>query len=260
MDLALQNKVFLVTGGSEGIGEAITRQLVAEGARVLVASKSAEPSELLARELNATGHRVALHLGDLVDWQVCQAAVEAAIAAFGQLDGLVNNAGVNDGAGLQAGPEAFRASLGRNLTHAYDLMHFALPHLRKSRGAVVNIASKVALRGQGGTSGYAAAKGGLLALTREWATELAADGIRVNAVLPAEVMTPLYRRWLDNTFEQPALVEEKIKKKIPLEQRMTSTEEISSMVLFLLSEQSSHTTGQWMVVDGGLVHLGPLQA
>ena len=110
------------------------------------------------------------------------------------------------------------------------------------------------MTGQGGTSGYAASKGAILALTREWAAELLPYGIRVNALLPAEVMTPLYKQWLD-TFPDP---EEKLKQitaKVPLGKRMTEPDEIAAMALFLMSSQAGHVTGQHVLVDGGYVHL-----
>ena len=152
-------------------------------------------------------------------------------------------------------PEAFSESLGQNLTHYYFLAHFALPALRVARGSIVNIASKVAVTGQGGTSAYAAAKGAQLALTREWAVELLPSGIRVNAIVPAEVMTPLYRHWIDS-FPEPEAKLAGITKRIPLEHRMTTPEEIGSAAAFLLSPlQSSHTTGQHLYIDGGYVHL-----
>ena len=140
------------------------------------------------------------------------------------------------------------------MNHVYAVTHFALAALRESRGAIVNIASKVAMTGQGGTSGYAAAKGGILALTRDWAVELLPFGIRVNAVVPAEVMTPLYEQWLSR-FPDPARAAAEIDARIPLGHRMTTPEEIASTVVFLLSSQSSHTTGQHVVVDGGYTHL-----
>ena len=167
----------------------------------------------------------------------------------------MNNAGFNDKIGLEHGsPDQFVASLGRNLLHYYNMAHYALPHLKRSRGPIVNISSKTALTGQGGTSGYASSKGAILALTREWAAELLGYGIRVNAIVPAEVMTPLYRQWLD-TFPDP---EEKLKTvltKIPLEKRMTHPDEIAAMVMFLISANAGHITGQHLFVDGGYVHL-----
>ncbi|MEY3051956.1 MAG: hypothetical protein RLY31_1741 [Bacteroidota bacterium] len=252
MDLGLEGKVFLVTGGSKGIGAGISRILLEEGALLLVATRSQDDLSVLGAQ--APG-RVVFHKGDLREDGYCRAAVEMAVAAFGRLDGLVNNAGVNDGVGLEAGPAAFRESLASNLHHYYDLLHFALPYLRVSKGSVVNISSKVAMTGQGGTSGYAAAKGAQLALTREWAAALSPDGIRVNAILPAEVMTPLYRRWLDTSFSDPVAQEAAITARIPLGRRMTTAEEIGAMAAYLLSWRAAHITGQWMVVDGGYVHL-----
>jgi len=108
--------------------------------------------------------------------------------------------------------------------------------------------------GQGNTSGYASSKGAIMALTREWAAELLPYKIRVNTVIPAEVMTPLYQNWL-NTFPDPEPKLQAILAKIPLENRMTTAEEIAAMVTFLISEKSGHTTGQHIFVDGGYTHL-----
>jgi L-fucose dehydrogenase len=156
--------------------------------------------------------------------------------------------------GLAAGPAAFRASLDRNLVHYYTLAHLCLDDLRRSQGAIVNISSKTALTGQGDTSAYVAAKAAQLGLTREWAAALAPDGVRVNAVVPAEVMTPLYRTWLD-TFPDPAAKLAEITNRIPFGQRMTTAREIADTVVFLLSARASHTTGQWLFPDGGDTHL-----
>jgi L-fucose dehydrogenase len=193
---------------------------------------------------------------DLEDPEVCRAAIEYVNSRHHRIDGLVNNAGANDGIGLEAGdPTRFLTSLKRNLVHYYAMTHYALPLLKESRGSIVNISSKVALTGQGGTSAYAAAKGAQLALTREWAAELLPFGIRVNSVLPAEVMTPLYRRWLDAT-EDPEASLSRITSRIPLGHRMTEGAEIAAMTVFLLSPTSSgHTTAQHMVIDGGYTHL-----
>lgn len=248
MDMGLSGRVVLVTGGSRGIGAAIVRTLAAERATPVVLDREAPDAPAggaAASDFLAT---------ELTDDAACRRAVERVIDRHGRIDGLVNNAGVNDRVGLEAGTAAFVASLGRNLTHYYALAHLCLPHLRRSRGAIVNIASKVALTGQGGTSGYAAAKGAILALTREWAASLLEDGIRVNAVVPAEVMTPLYRRWLDS-FADPQGMERHIVGKIPLGRRMTTADEIAATVVFLLSARASHTTGQWLSCDGGYVHL-----
>jgi len=255
MDLHLKEKVVVITGGAKGIGAAIARACGQEGARPVIVDRDAEAAETLQSELHARGmisHFVSAELSAPED---CARAVEESVRAFGRLDALVNNAGANDKVGLEHGsPKEFLDSLGRNLLHYYNMTHYALPYLKRAKGAIVNISSKVALTGQGGTSGYASAKGAQLALTREWAAELLPNGIRVNAIVPAEVMTPLYRQWL-GTFPDP---EEKLRgivAKIPLGKRMTTAEEIAAMAVFLLSSQAGHITGQHLFVDGGYVHL-----
>ncbi len=253
MNLDLQDKVVLVTGGAAGIGGAITRALAAEGAIPVVLDRNA-PDDAFASQLRDQQPRTRFLRTDLLDDAQCQAAVDAAIAEFGRIDGLVNNAGVNDGVGLGAGRAAFVASLERNLLHYYAMAHYCEPHLKASRGAIVNVSSKTALTGQGGTSGYCAAKGAVLSLTREWAASLAGDGVRVNAVIPAEVMTPLYESWLAS-FDDPEAKLAAITQRIPFGKRMTTPEEIASTAVFLLSEHASHTTGQWLFVDGGYTHL-----
>ena len=134
------------------------------------------------------------------------------------------------------------------------MAQLVLPELKKNKGAIVNIGSKVATTGQGGTSGYAAANGGRDALTKEWAVELLPYSIRVNSVIVAECYTPLYEKWIQN-FENPEEKLASITDQIPLENRMTTKEEIANTVAFLLSQKSSHTTGQLIYVDGGYTHL-----
>jgi L-fucose dehydrogenase len=251
VDLQLENKVVLVTGGAKGIGAAIVRTVAAEGAIPVIVDRDAEAGKKLHAEVR-TSHVIVAELATPAD---CQTALDSTVEKFGRLDALVNNAGVNDKVGLEHGtPKQYVDSLGRNLLHYYNMAHFALPYLKKSRGSIVNIASKTAITGQGGTSGYASSKGAILALTREWAAELLGYGIRVNAVVPAEVMTPLYRQWLD-TFPDPEQKLQSVLAKIPLEKRMTSPDEIAAMVVFLLSARAAHITGQHLFVDGGYVHL-----
>jgi L-fucose dehydrogenase len=255
MELNLTDRVIVVSGGAKGIGEAICRVLAAEGAVPVVVGRRRADNERVVEEIEAAGGRAWQVEAELTRSEECERAVAAAVKQFGRLDGLVNNAGINDGVNLEHGDtERFLASLRKNLIHYYELAHFALPELKKSRGAIVNIGSKVAETGQGGTSAYAAANGGRNALTREWAVELAKYGIRVNAVIVAECWTPMYATWL-STQPDPAAARSAIEGRIPLGRRMTTGEEIANTVAFLLSERSSHTTGQLVHVDGGYVHL-----
>jgi L-fucose dehydrogenase len=255
MDLHLKGKVVLITGGAKGIGAAIVRGCCAEGAVPVIVDRDEQAGEELQAELRTSRAETGLIIADLSSPEACASAIEGTIQKLGRLDVLVNNAGVNDGVGLENGsPEKFVASLERNLIHYYAMAHHALGALKKARGSIVNISSKTAVTGQGGTSGYVASKGAILGLTREWAAELLPYGIRVNAVVPAEVMTPLYRQWL-GTFPDPEQKLTQVVSKIPLEKRMTKAEEIAAMVLFLISEQASHITGQHLFVDGGYVHL-----
>lgn len=255
MDLGLKNKIVIVTGGAKGIGAAIARACCAEGAIPVVVDRDAEATREFSASLRASGFQCESIVTDLSVAQSCANALKQALSKQGRVDALVNNAGVNDRVGLAEGSvERFIASLGRNLVHYYAMAHYALPALKESRGTIVNIASKTAVTGQGGTSGYVASKGAILALTREWAAELGPHGIRVNAVVPAEVATPLYEQWLA-AFPDPEEKRRQIAAKIPLGHRMTTPDEIAAMAVFLISDRASHITGQHVFVDGGYTHL-----
>ncbi|UFH36907.1 SDR family oxidoreductase [Flavobacterium acetivorans] len=255
MNLHLENKIIIVTGGAKGIGLGICKLLASEGAIPVIVGRSEKDNQIAIDEIEAEGGKAKSVVAELIKPQDCENAVKQVVSQFGRIDGLINNAGVNDGVGLENGNyDSFMESLHKNLVHYYLMAQYALPELKKSKGSIVNIGSKTAETGQGNTSAYAASNGGRNALTREWAVELLSYGIRVNAVIVAECYTPLYETWI-GTLENPEQKLKEITAKIPLENRMTTTEEIANMVVFLLSEKSSHTTGQLIYVDGGYTHL-----
>jgi L-fucose dehydrogenase len=254
MDLNLKNKIVIVTGGSSGIGEAIVKGFVGEGAIPVIVGRDFDKGTKLENELKTEGSQAIFIQADLIEEEACRRVAEQTVTTFGRIDCLVNNAGVNDGVGLEKSPEEFMQSIRKNLLHYFTMVHYTLPHLKASRGAIINIGSKVANTGQGGTSGYAAAKGGIQALTREWAVSLLEDHIRVNEVIPAEVWTPLYDSWIQ-TFPDPKAKIQEITSRIPFGKRFTTSEEIADTVIFLASERASHITGQHIYVDGGYTHM-----
>jgi len=252
MDLHLDEKIIIVTGGAKGIGEGIVKVLAGENAIPVIIGRNEEDNLKALAAIDNKGFQVVAELTKPLE---CENAIKKVVEKFNRIDGVVNNAGVNDGIGLESGNyNQFVASLHKNLIHYYLIAHCALPYLKKSKGAIVNIGSKTAETGQGNTSAYAASNGGRNALTREWAVELLKYGIRVNEVVVAECYTPLYEKWI-NTFDNPKRKLQSITDKIPLGKRMTTAVEIANMVAFLLSDRSSHTTGQLIHVDGGYVHL-----
>lgn len=254
MNLNLKDKVIIVTGGAKGIGKAIVLGLAKEGAIPVIVGRRQVDNDLVKQEVEALGGQAFAVQAELSE-KDCETAVATTITHFGRIDGLVNNAGVNDGVGLASGNyEKFLASLHKNLIHYYLMAHHALDALIASQGSIVNITSKTAETGQGNTSAYAASNGGRNALTREWAVELLPHRIRVNAIVVAECATPQYDTWIQ-TLDNPVETLKKITDRIPLEHRMTTSEEIANTALFLLSDKSSHTTGQLIHVDGGYVHL-----
>lgn len=255
MDLLLKDKVIIITGGAKGIGEGIVRVLANEGAITVIVGRNEKDNKNLCDELGKNNATISEVGAELTNPEESEKAIAAIINKYGRIDGLVNNAGQNDGVGLEKGDyNGFMLSLHKNLVHYYLMAHFALPALIMSKGSIVNISSKTAETGQGNTSAYAAANGGRNALTREWAVELLKYGIRVNAIVVAECWTPQYAKWIQTLPHAEEKLQE-ITSRIPLGNRMTTTEEIGNMTAFLLSERSSHTTGQLIHVDGGYAHL-----
>ena len=256
MDLGLKGKVVVITGaaGLKGsIGETILQQLAEEGAIPAVIDRN-DRGFAYVEELQKKGIDALFCKTDVTNPEQVESAVQTISKKYGRIDVVINNVGVNDGVGLDASYEDFMWSLKLNMVSYFLVVKHALPLLKESKGNILNIGSKVGLTGQGGTSGYAASKGGILGLTREWAVDLIKYNIRSNAIIIAESWTPAYDAWI-KTLENG---EEKLKsivKKIPFENRMTTPAEIADQCLFTISNKSSHTTGQFIAVDGGYVNL-----
>ncbi len=256
MDLGLKDKVVVISGaaGKKGsIGETILQNLVNEGAIPAVIDRN-DRGFAYIEKIKEKGIDGIFCKTDVTNPEQIKKAVDSITEKYGRIDVVINNVGVNDGVGLDASYEEFMNSLKLNMVSYFLVVKHALPYLKKSRGNILNIGSKVAMTGQGKTSGYAASKGAVLGLTREWAVDLIKYGIRSNAIIIAESWTPAYETWI-KTLEDGEKKLKSIVKKIPLENRMTTPQEIADVCLFTISDRSSHTTGQFITVDGGYVHL-----
>ncbi|WKZ23748.1 MAG: SDR family oxidoreductase [Candidatus Dojkabacteria bacterium] len=252
MNLGLKDKKIVVTGGASGIGKAIALDLCREGAFPIIIDR--DESALLRLRKEIGDARIKTFVCDLSDCLETKQVISQINKIFGdEIYGLVNNAGVNDGVSLLDGISAFQASLQRNLIHYFQMTSGLMESIKKNQGSILNISSKVAETGQGGTSGYAAAKGAINALTREWALELAQYGVDVNCIVPAEVITPQYEKWIKNESDSRKV--RNILRKINLGKRLTRPEEVADFAIFLLSQRNTHTTGQLVFVDGGYTHL-----
>jgi L-fucose dehydrogenase len=254
MNLQLEDKIVIITGGAKGIGEGITRAFAAEGAIPVILGRNPAEAAAIVEELGLLGQKADSFHAELTDPEAIRVAVETIAEKYGRIDVIVNNAGCNDAVSLRHSPADFVRSLERNLVHNFALVHYALDALVASEGTIINIGSKTATTGQGGTSGYAASNGALNALTREWAVDLGKFGIRVNCVVPAEVITPQYERWLASAPD-PVIARLKLDGSVPFGRRTTTVSEIADTVVFVASARASHTTGQILHVDGGYVHL-----
>ena len=250
MDLGLRDKIVLVTGGAKGIGAATVKAFLVEDCKVVIVDRDTKDGPILAK---SSGSKARFVEADLTNLKSCKQAIEQTVSWFGGLDVLVNNAGFNDGLGLETSPVDFMTSVQNNLLHVYAMTHYSLPQLRKGPGSILNLGSKVSVTGQGKTSAYAAAKGAISALTREWAVALAPEKVRVNCVIPAECITDQYEQFFQ-TQTNPEAAKKAIADIVPFEQRLTTPEEIAQTIVFLASNRSSHTTGQLVFVDGGYTH------
>ncbi|EAI3906146.1 MULTISPECIES: SDR family oxidoreductase [Campylobacter] len=254
MDLKIKNKICIITGGAKGIGYGIAKLWALEGGIPIIFSRS-EISKEKDDELKDICGNYGFYQIDLKNTEQISTLVKSVVNIYGGIYALVNNAGANDNLHIEdATTEELIKSYENNLFHYYTMTKECLPYIKKQQGSILNITSKTGLTGQGRTSAYASAKAAQIGFTREWACAFAKDNIRVNAIAPAEVMTPLYEKWLSN-FPNPKAQYEKIAKCIPLGHRFTTIEEIANTAVFTLSPLASHTTGQILTPDGGYIHL-----
>lgn len=250
--MRFQDKVAIVTGGAKGIGAGCVKILSKEGGNVAILDIDSQASEQLCHEINEQGRGRAFFIPcDISNREQLKGAIDEAANQWGRLDCLVNNAGIHPPATtLEATtPELLHKVFQVNFDSTFFACQFALPHLKKSRGTIINMSSMTAVLGQKHSTAYAASKGAQLSFTKALAIELGPDGIRVNAVLPSNVDTPLMLEWA-NTLEDPDSALQQIAD-LQVFGRMASIEEIGRVVLFLATEDSSFVTGQGIEVEGG---------
>jgi len=247
-----RGKVVIVTGGAAGIGAGCASVFAQEGGRVAIFDIDAKRGVALAAEVTAAGPGdAAFFRCDVSDPVQVQRAIEATVARFGRLDGLINNAGIHPPAQSidETSIEELESVLRINFVSTFACAKFAAPHLRRTKGTIVNISSMTAVLGQEKSAAYSASKGAQLSFTKALALELGRDGIRVNAVLPSNVDTPLMRAWAA-TLDDPQSALDRVAK-LQVFERMAVPEEIGRVCLFLSTDDSSFITGQGIEAEGG---------
>ena len=246
--MRFENKTVLITGGGSGIGRAAALGFAREGARLFLLGRRTQPLEQVADEIRDGGGEAAAHPADLRKWESVRAAVGGMVQRFGGIDLLVNNAGyVPPWTAVHETPdEVWNEALDINLTGAFRMARAALPHLVERRGAIVNVSSISALQARNSVAAYAAAKAGLLALSRSIAAEYGWQGVRCNCIVPSWVETPMTEEFL----QDPATREEVGRRHML--QRVATPDEIARAILYLASEDASFVTGTVHLVDGGM--------
>ena len=250
--MRFENRVVVVTGGSKGIGAGCAEVFCREGGLVAILARGRDAGEAKAAELNAAGPGRCLFLPcDVSQPEQLEAAIAQTVEEFGQLDCLINNAGWHPPATRveDTSLDDLQSLLQLNFISTFAGAKFAVPHLRKTRGTIINMASMVGVLGQDRAAAYCSTKAAQIGLTKALAVELGADGIRVNAILPGNVDTPLMRDWAA-TLDDPAGALARVAQ-LQVCGRMATSEEIGRTALFLATEDSSFLTGVALEADGG---------
>lgn len=244
----LKGKIALVTGASRGIGSEIAKKLAAQGAVVIINfNGSRDRAEEVKKEIESFGGAASLYQWDVSNYKACETSMQSIIKEYGQLDILVNNAGITrDGLLMKMSEEDFDSVISTNLKGAFHTIRFASRQMIKQKsGRIINISSVVGVAGNAGQANYAAAKAGLIGLTKTTAKELASRGITVNAIAPGFISTDMTAGLSDKVKEAAAA-------QIPLGM-FGRPEDVAAAAVFLASEDAGYITGQVLHVDGGMV-------
>lgn len=249
--MSLDGKVALITGAAKGIGRGCARVLAKHGAQIAIVDLDEVAGPDTAGGIQASWSRAEFFPADVSKADQVEKTIARVIDVFGQLDFLINNAGYHISKSVeQTTEEEWDYILDTNLKSIFLFSKYAIPNLRKSKGAIVNMGSMVGLVGQSNAGAYSASKGGIVAMTKGMALDLSKDGIRVNCVCPGWVETPLVNDWFSQQTD-PESARRYIFGRHPLG-RISTPEEIGRAVLFLCSEESASITGIALPVDGGI--------
>ena len=247
-----QDRVVVVTGGAKGIGEGCCRVFCREGGRVAILDRDLPAAEALAAELMSFGCGEAVAFAcDVGDHEQIRDVLEAVAARFGRIDCLINNAGVHPDATAidDTSVDDMERLMRVNFMSTFAGCKYAMPYLRKTRGTIVNMSSMTAVLGQHLSTAYCATKAAQVGLTKALAIEAGADGVRVNAILPSNVDTPLMREWAASLADPQSALDRVAA--LQVFGRMASPLEIGRIALFLATEDSSFLTGQAIEAEGG---------
>lgn len=249
--MKLKDKVAIVTGSSKGIGEGIARVFSKEGAKVVVTCRHENEGQKIAEQLGASGGNALFVKTDVTKSRDIQNMINKTVKTFGELDVLVNNAGYHISKNAEeTSEEEWEFIQNTNLRSTFLCSKYAIPHLRKTRGNIINISSMVGVVGQPNAAAYSATKGGQIAMTKNMAIDFAPDGIRVNVICPGWIQTPLVEDWFGQQ-KDPAEARKYIYGQHPLG-RIGTSEECGYLAAFLASNEAAFITGAVFHIDGGI--------